>query len=101
MHQLRDSGQIENDADVVAIIRPMPDQDEFDEIIQAEVIVKKSRNNRTGKVLMQFRRDITRFFSAAILPEDAPPAKTETTESRPYNPPKLRYEPSADGRGEP
>jgi len=71
---LRESGSIEQDADVVAFIFReevyKPDDPELDGI--AEIIIAKQRNGPTGRVKMAFLKNATRFESLAdgIQPED-------------------------------
>jgi replicative DNA helicase len=82
LSDLRESGAIEQDADVVALIAPKDDKKDeevvAEEITQALLIIAKNRNGPQGKVPLQFRRDITRFFSAAIEDSDvAMAARTE------------------------
>ncbi len=76
LSDLRESGAIEQDADVVCLIAPKDERKDeevmSEEITQAELIVAKNRNGPQGRIPLQFRRDITRFFSAAIEPGDAP-----------------------------
>ena len=64
---LRESGSIEQDADVVAFIFReevyKPDDPELDGI--AEIIIAKQRNGPTGRVKMAFLKNATRFESLA------------------------------------
>jgi replicative DNA helicase len=64
---LRESGSIEQDADVVAFIFReevyKPDDPELDGI--AELIIRKQRNGPTGTVKMAFLKSSTRFESLA------------------------------------
>lgn len=58
LSRLRDSGQIEEAADVVLFIhRP----EEYDEENKAEIIIAKGRNYGTGKFEVQFEKEHTRF----------------------------------------
>ena len=75
LSDLRESGSIEQDADVVAFIfredtyttqdeweKSHPTEDYPKDI--AEVIVSKHRNGPTGKITLHFRGDVVRFESA-------------------------------------
>jgi replicative DNA helicase len=68
---LRESGSIEQDADVVAFIFReevyKPDDPELEGV--AEVIIRKQRNGPTGTVKMAFLKSSTRFESMAQGPE--------------------------------
>ena len=71
---LRESGSIEQDADLVAFIFReevyKPDEPELDGI--AELIIRKQRNGPTGTVKLAFLKSSTRFESmqgGGIVPE--------------------------------
>jgi replicative DNA helicase len=63
LSDLRESGSIEQDADVVAFIHREEyyDRDNVDVKGQAEIIVAKQRNGPTGSIKLAFRADYTRF----------------------------------------
>jgi replicative DNA helicase len=63
---LRESGSIEQDADVVAFIfrEEVYKQDDPDLQGRAELIIAKQRNGPTGKVKLAFIKNSTRFESA-------------------------------------
>jgi replicative DNA helicase len=66
LSDLRESGSIEQDADVVAFIFRSemykdPDSVTEEERNRAELIIAKQRNGPTGKIHLAFRRQFTRF----------------------------------------
>ncbi|MFA6947693.1 MAG: replicative DNA helicase [Eubacteriales bacterium] len=74
LSDLRDSGAIEQDADVVMFLyRPeYYKEGEGDEQNFAEVIIAKNRHGSTGSVKMGWMGQYTKFISAA--PDNMPPA---------------------------
>lgn len=62
LSDLRDSGSIEQDADIVALLHPRPPEngDDCDDT-PTDLLVKKHRNGRTGKIPLIFRKQFTRF----------------------------------------
>ena len=73
MSDLRESGSIEQDADVVILLhredyyhRGEPD---YADNKQAEVIVAKQRNGPTGTVKLTFLEQFTRFETLTFMPE--------------------------------
>ena len=66
MSDLRESGSLEQDADVVALLhRPSYYQNEDADSGATELIVAKQRNGPTGKVPLTFLRNYLRFENAA------------------------------------
>ena len=64
LSDLRDSGAIEQDADVVMMLRrpcKYPGTEGCDDVTLAVVDVVKQRNGPTGEVLLNFEDDYTRF----------------------------------------
>ena len=78
LSDLRESGSIEQDADVVAFIYREDvyvTEDEWQRIHPnehypegiAQIIVAKHRNGPTGTVNLRFRKNLTRFEDLAVL----------------------------------
>ncbi len=73
MSDLRESGAIEQDADVVLLLhreeyyKPQDDNPEIKGI--AEVIVAKQRNGPTGEIKLHFEHRLTRFDNLSLAPE--------------------------------
>ena len=69
MSDLRESGSIEQDADVVMLLHREDyyhhGEDNYEDTNTAEVIIAKQRNGPTGSVRLTFRERITRFENAA------------------------------------
>jgi len=69
MADLRESGAIEQDADVVLLIHRPEYYDPNDQPGIAEVIIAKNRNGATGTVKLTFLKNITRFENLANVAE--------------------------------
>jgi replicative DNA helicase len=70
LSDLRESGSIEQDADVVGLlVRPeyyATDEEEKERSAgEAELIIAKQRNGPTGEILLTFRKEYTRFENRA------------------------------------
>jgi replicative DNA helicase len=65
LSDLRDSGAIEQDGDVVALLHP--DQEQPGDTQAVAVIIAKQRAGRTGKVELAFNRAITRFENKSVV----------------------------------
>ncbi len=75
LSDLRESGSIEQDADVVMFIfrEEVYKQDDPDLQGKAEIIISKQRNGPTGKLMLAFRKNCTRFetmVEGGLAPED-------------------------------
>lgn len=76
LSDLRESGAIENDADVVAMLyRPTSDDEDHAESDAAPVnlFIAKQRNGPVGDVPLTFLKGYTRFESAAKIEREATP----------------------------
>jgi replicative DNA helicase len=76
LSDLRDSGAIEQDADVVFLLRrpcKTPGDEEFEDRTLAIVDVAKHRNGPTGEVRLNFIEELTRFQDRADIPDDGDP----------------------------
>jgi replicative DNA helicase len=63
MSDLKESGQIEQDADVIALLhRPDKDSDEV------KLIIAKQRNGPTGSIPLRFEREYARFHNVTKKP---------------------------------
>ena len=68
---LRDSGSIEQDADVVLFIhRPKEDEDNAGRGAQTELIIEKHRNGATGTVELYFDGEKTSFYEMDAVHSD-------------------------------
>lgn len=67
LSDLRDSGSIEQDADIVGLLYPDPQQTGYPQ--QVRLIVAKHRAGRTGVVRLLFARKYTRFYNLAPTAE--------------------------------
>ena len=100
LSDLRESGAIEQDADIVMFIN-RPDVAASEEEMEkkhitkgmAELIVAKHRNGSTGRIKLRFKGELTKFVNPERdeemqpppeegfipVPEDAPPVEEEIT----------------------
>ena len=65
LSDLRESGSIEQDADVVLMLAPPKDADEKYQAAAYDLVVAKQRNGPIGKLQLTFLKDITRFENFA------------------------------------
>jgi Replicative DNA helicase len=71
LSDLRESGSIEQDADVVIFLYRAEDQNPDAEVELVKAKIAKHRNGPIGEVPLQFRKANTRFYTAAAR-EDVP-----------------------------
>jgi replicative DNA helicase len=69
MADLRESGAIEQDADIVLLLHRPEYYDANDQPGIAEIIVAKNRNGATGTIKLQFEKKLTRFDNLASVIE--------------------------------
>jgi replicative DNA helicase len=73
MSDLRESGSIEQDADVVMLLHREDyyhrGEEDYPQTNIAEVIIAKQRNGPTGSVKLIFRERFTRFETASFVEE--------------------------------
>lgn len=79
MSDLRESGEIENAADVIAFLYKVETEDgrEYEEAIPVNLLIGKSRNGPTGDVNLTFLKQYTRFENAAKVYSDDVPTQGE------------------------
>ncbi|HAM71277.1 MAG TPA: replicative DNA helicase [Verrucomicrobiales bacterium] len=82
MSDLRESGAIEQDADLIGLLYKASTGDEEDgapsveeEAIPVNLLIAKQRNGPTGDVCLVFRKAITRFENAAKINSDDIPSE--------------------------
>jgi replicative DNA helicase len=77
MSDLRESGSIEQDADVIILLHREDYYHrgdlEYEKDNLSEIIVAKQRNGPTGTVKLIFREECTRFENASHIPEQSVP----------------------------
>lgn len=82
LSDLRESGAIEQDADVVAFIyRDEVYNPEGDDIGTADILIRKQRNGPIGEVKLHFEKQYTRFYNFSGKEEDPP---FESDEEAPF-----------------
>ncbi len=77
MSDLRESGSIEQDADVIILLHREDYYErgnlEYEKTNMSEIIVAKQRNGPTGTVKLTFSEERTRFENLAHIPESSVP----------------------------
>lgn len=69
MADLRESGSIEQDADVIMLLHTESKPEAGEDVIDLEIIVEKQRGGRTGLVSVEFDKPRMRFYDAAQAPQ--------------------------------
>ena len=65
LHDLRESGAIEQDADIVMFIHKKKEEAEAGEAQDAELLIRKHRNGATGTIKLTWYPEFTRFENQA------------------------------------
>jgi replicative DNA helicase len=64
---LRDSGAIEQDSDIVLFLHTRPGQDEHADKIAVDLMIAKQRNGPTGTIALTYVKPITKFFETNLV----------------------------------
>jgi len=83
MSDLRESGALEQDADVVLLLHRPSYYDPNSAPGVAEVIIAKQRNGPTGTIKLHFDQQTTRFDNLSLAPEPYEPTGVEVPEDIP------------------
>lgn len=84
MSDLRESGDIEQDADLIGLLyKPGTDDDDDgreQEAVPVNLLIAKQRNGGTGDIRLTFLREYTRFESAARISANDVESPTQSTQ---------------------
>lgn len=84
LSDLRESGSIEQDADIVMLLHPQEKKKDED-FQRVEALIPKHRGGPVGKIDLLFCRELTRFESASPVSDVPTEPEPETQYGRPYN----------------
>lgn len=71
MSDLRESGSIEQDSDIVIFLLRREYYDSYDKPGQAEVIVAKNRHGNVGSVFLTYRKELAQFANFSAEPSSS------------------------------
>jgi replicative DNA helicase len=77
MSDLRESGSIEQDSDVVLFLLRREYYDPYDKPGQAEIIVAKNRHGPVGSVQLTYRKELAQFANYTPIGQDAAKASAK------------------------
>lgn len=94
LSDLRESGSIEQDADLVGLLYKQKPEDEdkvveTSEALAVNLLVAKQRNGPTGDIYFTFLKPYTRFEMAAPVDDRDVPAPRQTTPPEPEQQPEM------------
>jgi replicative DNA helicase len=69
LSDLRESGSLEQDADIVMFIHKKDEPDDAKQLELIELIVAKHRNGPTRDIQMVFKKDLAQFYSVKPKPK--------------------------------
>ncbi len=88
LSDLRESGAIEQDADLVGFLYKVNDEEDHDyDGVAVNLLIAKQRNGPTGDVNLTFLKPYTRFESAAKVSDEDLPPELPLKPARSYNSP--------------
>ncbi len=83
MSDLRESGSIEQDSDIVMFLLRREYYDPTDKPGTAELIVSKNRHGAVGSISLHFRKELAQFANYTPIKEEDSPIKTIYSEPSP------------------
>ena len=86
MSDLRESGSLEQDTDLVMFLLRREYYDPYDKPGQAELIVAKNRHGSIGSVQLTFRKELAQFTNYTPIDASAPGEPEEDDAFAAFNP---------------
>ncbi len=91
MSDLRESGSLEQDSDVVMLLFRRDYYDKYDKPGTAEVIIAKNRHGPVGDVQLTFRKEIGQFANYTPIPAQADVAKNNQEAFSAFSPDSSKF----------